>query len=78
MYRIRHLKQLRLRAPLCRARGALLVAIALALPHAAYPYSLLELLRLPLENLLYLEISLPDKSHTERKAAPPRAGASLG
>jgi hypothetical protein len=40
-----------------RGRAVVLVTLALALPGAAFPYSLQDLLRLPLERLLQLEIS---------------------
>ena len=39
------------------------VALALAVPHAAHPYSLEQLLHLPLEHLLQLQISPRRVSH---------------
>ena len=53
-----------------------LLALALALPGLAHPISLGQLLRLPLENLLQLEISqrragvYPGASNPRRPAAP--------
>lgn len=81
MHKLRHFKEQRLRAVLCRARCVSFVTLALALPGVAYPYSLQQLLRLPLENLLLLEISKPGKAsfnNTHGTAVPPRAGASRG
>ncbi|MBL0086689.1 MAG: hypothetical protein IPP44_08390 [Ideonella sp.] len=47
-----------------------LLALALALPGAAYPISLSHLLRLPLEELLRLEISGPASAPRLRSGAP--------
>ena len=72
-----HPKQRRGAALLRRARPAVLAMLALALPCAAFPYSLQDLLRLPLERLLQLEISPPNGSGAAAPAAasktrPPR------
>ncbi len=76
IHNIWYFNQQRLRAVLCRARCVGLVVTALALPGVAYPYSLRELLHLPFETLLTLEVSAPGKPQKERTATPPRAGAS--
>jgi len=47
-----------------------LVALVLAFPSAAYPYTLEELLRLPLERLLQLEISPRRVSQAPGDCAP--------
>jgi hypothetical protein len=49
-----------------------LAALALALPGAAYPYSLEQLLHLPLERLLQLEIS--QRRLSQADVATPEAG----
>ena len=55
-----------------RAAAATLVALALGLPTAAYPFSLAHLLQLPLDQLLQLEIDVL------RSAAAPLGGARDG
>lgn len=52
-----------------RARVAALATLALAVPCAAFPYSLQDLLRLPLQRLLQLEILPPNGSGAAAPAA---------
>jgi len=51
--------------------------LALALPTAAHPFSLDELIRLPFEHLLQLEISPRRLSSTEGPATTAAARAAL-
>ena len=73
-----HPKQRRGAALLQRARPAVLAMLALALPCAAFPYSLQDLLRLPLERLLQLEISAPVAPGAAAPAARPKARSPRG
>lgn len=80
MHKPRQFKEQRLRIVVCRASWVWFVAMALALPGVAYPYSLQQLLRLPLESLMQLEISQQSKAkaNAHGTAVAPRAGASRG
>ena len=73
-----HPKQRRGAALLQRARPAVLAMLALALPCAAFPYSLQDLLRLPLERLLQLEISAPVAPGAAAPAGRPKARSPRG
>lgn len=54
---------------------ALLMALLLVLPGAAYPITLPQLLRLPLEQLLRLEISAPARGIGAAAASAPAPSA---
>ena len=58
------------RPPLPRRLLAFLAAVLMGLPGAAYPISLSHLLRLPLEELLRLEISGPASGPRLRSGVP--------
>jgi hypothetical protein len=84
MRRLNHFKEQHRLTLLRRARSVSLIALALALPGAAFPYSLQQLLRLPLETLQTLEITPVGKATAQRTTAsaslpvPARSGASRG
>ena len=58
------------RVPLTRRALAAVAAVLMTLPGAAYPISLAQLLRLPLEDLLRLEITAPASAAHRSLRAP--------
>jgi hypothetical protein len=58
-----------MRRPRTLGPGCLL-ALAMLMPGAAYPISMTQLLRLPLEELLRLEVSSPAPAPRSRAVAP--------
>ena len=67
------------RVPLTRRALAAVAAVLMTLPGAAYPISLTQLLRLPLEDLLRLEITAPaSAAHRPSRAPITRAAPAQG